>query len=59
MDIINFLRTTMLPPLSKLERVAGIPATTLSAAIKGKRDIPGKHLPALKKVLKNYGYREK
>jgi chromosome partitioning protein len=44
--------------LSVIEKEAGLPSSTLSKAVAGKRILNDKHLQALQPVLSKYGFRE-
>lgn len=44
--------------LSVIEKEAGLPSSTLSKAVAGKRNLNEKHLQALQPVVSKYGYRD-
>ena len=54
--IRHFLDTHPSLSISGLEREAGLPARTLHNFLNGSKGFPEKHIPALEKVLKRYGY---
>lgn len=44
--------------IKSLEEQAGMPKKTLDHFVAGRRELPKKYIPALKKILKKYGYKE-
>jgi len=54
--IIEFLRSHPFISVSKVEKAAEMPKSSLLAAMTGKRNIPIQHWYKLNNVLSNYGY---
>ncbi|HEV7350808.1 ParA family protein [Telluribacter sp.] len=55
---IEFFQKNPALSLSVIEKEAGLPSSTLSKAVAGKRNLNEKHLQALHPVLSKYGFRE-
>lgn len=56
--ITDFLAERPLISIHALEQACGIPQGLLSKAIKHKKPLPAKHVPALARELVNYGLNE-
>lgn len=54
-DVLKFLANRPLISLNKLEKMAGIPQSTLSKAKNGHMGLPSKHLEKLVAILSFYG----
>lgn len=57
-DVFAFFDSNAAIKISAIEKEAGIPASTISKARDGERDLNHKHLEALFPVLRKYGFRE-
>lgn len=56
--VLQFLHQNPALAKSALEEEAGLPRTTLAAALSGRRRLNAEHLGLLHPVLRRYGYRE-
>ena len=54
-----FLQSHALISIKGLEREAGIPEDAIKKFLQVKRSLPQKHIPAIEKVLREYGYTPK
>jgi len=57
-DVIAFMRGNPALSVSAIEKEAGLPASTLSKALKGDRTLNKKHLSALYPILTKYGLKD-
>ena len=57
-DVFAFFEKNSAIKISVVEKEAGIPASTISKAREGGRELNHKHLTALFPILKKYGFRE-
>ncbi|WP_247236736.1 ParA family protein [Telluribacter sp. SYSU D00476] len=55
---VEFFQKNPALSLSVIEKEAGLPSSTLSKAVAGKRNLNEKHLQALQPVVSKYGYRD-
>jgi hypothetical protein len=54
--IIDWIAAHPAINIRALEKECNVPESTIKMALSGSRELPDKHLEAIKSVLKKYGY---